>query len=162
MSVSGRTPEGELATTVLLKVFRANGLLLASGDGMAAPVGLTAARWQVLGAVVLEGRPMSVPGIARRMGLTRQSVQASVNRLLADGMVEAVDNDAHQRSPLFRLTTEGRRAYAHVDDAQRSWINRVADGLSRTDLAAADRLLQDLIDRLDHTPTPTGGSRAVP
>lgn len=162
MSVNGRTPEGELATAVLLKVFRANGLLLASGDELAGVVGLTAARWQVLGAVVLEGRAMSVPRIARRMGLTRQSVQASVNRLLADGLVEAMANDAHQRSPLFRLTSAGQHAYAHVNGVQQTWINRLVDGLSRTDLLATDRVLQELIDRLDDIQTQTGGSRAVP
>jgi hypothetical protein len=33
------------------------------------------------------------------MGLTRQAVQASVNRGLAEALVEARDNLNHQRSP---------------------------------------------------------------
>jgi len=78
-----RTAEGEAATEVVLETFHVNGLLLAAGSRLAARERLTAARWQVLGAVVLAGRPLTVPQIARRMGLTRQAVQASVNRLAA-------------------------------------------------------------------------------
>jgi hypothetical protein len=48
-----RTHEGELATQLILDTFRANGLLLAAGDELTAPKGLTAARWQVLGALAL-------------------------------------------------------------------------------------------------------------
>ena len=86
------TPKGKTATDVVLQTFRANGLFLAAGDVLAAEHGLTAARWQVLGAVALGERPLTVPQIARRMGLTRQAVQASVNRLLGEALVEA----AHQ------------------------------------------------------------------
>src|SRR5262249_55389630 len=78
-----RTPEGELATEVILNTFRVNGLLLAAGDELTAAAGLTAARWQVLGALALAERPLTVPQIARRMGLTRQSVHATVGRLVA-------------------------------------------------------------------------------
>jgi hypothetical protein len=51
-----RTPEGEAATDVVSSTFRTNGLLLAAGDVMAAKEGLTAARWQVLGALALAER----------------------------------------------------------------------------------------------------------
>jgi DNA-binding MarR family transcriptional regulator len=53
----------------------------------------------VLGAVALAGRPLTVPQIARQMGLTRQAVQASVDRLLAGALVEARSNLDHRRSP---------------------------------------------------------------
>ena len=77
-----RTSEGETATEVVLATFRANGLLLAAGDELAGTQGLTSARWQVLGAITLADMPLSVPHIARRMGLTRQSVHVTVNRLV--------------------------------------------------------------------------------
>ena len=88
VAMRARTPEGGAATDVVLATFRASGLLLAAGNQLAAKEGLTAARWQVLGAVALAGRPLTVPQIARRMGLTRQAVQASVNRLLAEALVQ--------------------------------------------------------------------------
>src|SRR5215475_8634613 len=81
MTEQVHTPEGEAATDVVLALFRANDLVLAAGHRLAEREGLTAARWQVLGAVALAGRPLTVPQIARRMGLTRQAVQATVNQL---------------------------------------------------------------------------------
>src|SRR5215467_2449077 len=109
-----RTAEGDSATQVVLETFRLNGLLLAAGNRLAAQERLTAARWQVMGAVALAGRPLTVPQIARRMGLTRQAVQATVDRLLAEALVEARDNLDHRRSPLVALTERGRQTYAAV------------------------------------------------
>ena len=144
-----RTAEGDAATAVVLEIFRVNGLVLADGNRLAVAEGLTAARWQVLGAVALAGRPLTVPQIARRMGLTRQAVQESVNRLLAEALVEAHDNLDHRRSPLIGLTELGSRKYTAVDQRQARWINELAAGLQITDLAAAARVLRDLGDRLE-------------
>lgn len=145
----GRTRAGEAATDVVLATFRANGLLLAAGDELAGAEGLTAARWQVLGAVSLAGRPLTVPQIARRMGLTRQSVQASVNRLAADGLVVADENPDHRRSPLIRLTEPGERRYAAIRRRQARWIDGLAEGVSADDLTTAARVLRDLSDKLE-------------
>src|SRR5215475_5628303 len=152
---STRTRQGDAATDVLLATFRANGLLLAAGHRLAMREGLTAARWQVLGAVALAGRPLTVPQIARRMGLTRQAVQATVNQLLSEALAETCDNLDHRRSPLIRLTELGRQKYAALDRRQARWINELAAGLKISDLAAAARLLHDLSDRLEAT-APTG------
>lgn len=146
--VEGRSAEGAAATDVVLGVLRVNGLLVVAGDGLAAPSRLTSARWQVLGAIALSGRPMTVPQIARRMGLARQSVQVSMNRLVDDGLVEPEENDDHRRSPLFGLTELGRASYADVDRRQVGWINELSAGLSLGELAAATRVLSELADRL--------------
>ncbi len=139
-----RTAGGAAATQVILSTFRANGLLLSAGDQMAAPEGLTSARWQVLGAIVLEQRPLTVPQIARRMGLTRQSVSATVQRLVDDGLLSLAPNADHRRSPLIDLTDEGRRAYAAVDKQQAKWANQLANGISVTDLRTTARVLDEL------------------
>ena len=151
VAMRARTPEGGAATDVVLATFRASGLLLAAGNQLAAKEGLTAARWQVLGAVALAGRPLTVPQIARRMGLTRQAVQASVNRLLAEALVQTGDNLDHRRSPLIALTEAGSQKYAAVDRRQMRWINELSAGLKLPDLEAAARLLHDLSDRLEIT-----------
>jgi DNA-binding MarR family transcriptional regulator len=153
-----RTPEGDAATDVVLETFRANGLLLAAGHRLAAEEGLTAARWQVLRAMALAGRPLTVPQISRRMGLTRQAVQASVNRLLAEALVETSENLDHRRSRLIRLTERGRQKYAALDRRQIRWINELSAGLKISDLAATARLLHDLSDKLGMT-APTGPRR---
>jgi DNA-binding MarR family transcriptional regulator len=146
---STRTTEGDSATAVVLENFRLNGMLLTAGNRIAAQEGLTAARWQVLGAIALAGQPRTVPQIARRMGLTRQAVQASVDRLLAESLVDARHNLDHRRSPLIGLTERGKQKYAAIDRRQARWINELSAGLKTTDLAAAARVLRELGDRLE-------------
>lgn len=144
-----RTPEGDAATDVVLSTFRSNGLFLAAGDILAAGEGLTAARWQVLGALALAERALTVPQIARRMGLTRQAVQASVNRLRSERLVDAGKNPDHRRSPLIRMTKLGAARYAALEQRQIDWINDLASGLKRSELATAARVLQELSKRLE-------------
>ncbi len=148
-----RTREGETVTEVILSTFRVNGLLLAAGDLLAAEHGLTAARWQVLGAIVSAQRPLTVPQIARRMGLTRQSVHTTVNRLLADGVAELVPNEDHQRSQLVRLTEPGQAIYQGIDQNQAAWVNQLAAGLTRSDLETTARVLDELCTRLEADPS---------
>jgi DNA-binding MarR family transcriptional regulator len=151
MSEVSRTAAGDAATEVVLGAFRANGALLAAGDRLAAAEGLTSARWQALGAVALAERPLTVPQIARRMGLTRQSVQASVNRLLADGCLACEANPDHRRSPLMFLTDRGRAVYARLERRQAHWIDELVAGFDVQELEATARVLHRLSERLDTT-----------
>jgi DNA-binding MarR family transcriptional regulator len=144
-----RTQEGEAATEVILATFRANGLLLGAGDILAQGEGLTSARWQVLGAVALAERPVTVPQIARRMGLTRQSVHATVRRLVSSGLVQLAPNADHQRSQLVRLTELGQGRYQAMEGRQAAWVNRLARGLGPSDLEITARVLGELCRRLE-------------
>src|SRR5499426_507086 len=155
MTAQDRTPEGDAATDVVLATFRANGLLHAAGHRLAEQEGLTAARWQVLGALALAGRPLTVPQIARRMGLTRQAVQVTVHRLVGEALAEAGDNLDHRRSALIWLTELGSQKYAALDRRQARWVNALAAGLEISDLATTARLLHQIGDRLEKT-GPTG------
>src|SRR5271154_6634768 len=115
---------------LIVEIFRVNGRLLAAGDRLGADLGLTSARWQVIGAVALAGQPQTVPSIARTMGLTRQAVQRLVNELAADGMLEARPNPGHRRAHLFALTSRGEAAVAGASKRQAPWAEAVAAGLS--------------------------------
>jgi|SRR6266536_2378427 len=148
----------EAATEVILWTFRTNGLLLRSGDLLAGDEGLSSARWQVLGAVALAGRPLTVPQIARRMGLTRQSVHATVGRLVADGLLGLVPNADHQRSQLVQLTELGRARYRAMERRQVAWVSRLTEGLDISSLETTASTLGDLCRRLE---TDSGGSREV-
>lgn len=147
-AVDTRTPVAEKATEVILSTFRANGLLLAAGDRLAAEHGLTSARWQVLGAIALAQRPLTVPQIARRMGLTRQTVHITINRLVADGLVELAANADHRRSQLVSVTELGRAKYQAIDETQAAWVNQLAAGMRRSELETTARVLGELCKRL--------------
>jgi DNA-binding MarR family transcriptional regulator len=139
---------GDAGTELVLDVFRVNGLLLAAGDQLTADEGLTAARWQVLGAIALAREALTVPRIARRMGLTRQSVQSSVNRLIDDGMLASEPNADHSRSPLVRLTERGAASYGRLAGAQRNWIDALVADVPVAELRVASRVLRTLSERL--------------
>lgn len=157
-----RTAVAETATDVILLTFRANGLLLAAGDRLAAEHGLTSARWQVLGAIVLAQRSLTVPQIARRMGLTRQAVHTTVNRLVADALVELVPNADHRRSQLVSATELGRAKYRGIDETQAAWANGLAGGLSRLELETTASVLSELCKRLEATQADTRPERTRP
>jgi DNA-binding MarR family transcriptional regulator len=144
-----RTPAGETATRIILSTFRANGLLLEAGDRLGADEGLSSSRWQVLGAIAVEGRPLTVPQIARRMGLTRQSVHATVRRLASDGLLALTANEDHRRSRLVALTDPGRATYEAIDELQAAWVDRLARGLAPSDLETAARVLDEICRRLE-------------
>lgn len=149
---SSTTPQAaaaEALTDVTLAVFRLNGMLLQWGDGLVEPLGLTSARWQMLGALSLAGRPLTAPQIGRAMGVTRQGAQKQLNLLLEQGLVEAHANPAHRRSPLYTLTPHGRRLYARADAL---WWDQAADLACRIplpQLQATKKTLEAMLRHLE-------------
>lgn len=143
----GRSAAGDALTELVLRTFRLNGLFLAAAEEMARPAGLTPARWQVLGAVLRE--PLTVSGIARAMGLARQSVQRLADALVDDGMAEYVANPAHRRAKLLKPTRHGWDAIAILRPRQYAWTEEVTTGIPAAELRAALDVLDRVIARLD-------------
>ncbi len=143
-----RTRKGQVLTDLILETFSLNGALLSAGDQLVKDIGLTSARWQVLGAVALEERPLTVAQIARRMGLSRQAVQRLVNELAAGGVLMLRENPDHKRAKLVALTKRGEVAYAEADERQVEWSNGLAVGISQRDIENALTVLQSINTRL--------------
>ncbi len=142
----------DLLSRTALGVFRLNGQFLSVSEELARPAGLTAASWQVLGAVLRE--PLPVAGIARTMGITRQSVQRVADLLAAKGLAEYVPNPAHRRAKLLRPTEAGRAAVARIDPGHASLAGRLAAALGDEGLADTVRALERLARALDTLPPP--------
>lgn len=141
--------EQELLSGLALASFRLNGQFLDVAEQLARPVGLTAAWWQVLGAVLPQ--PSSVADIAREMGVTRQSVQRIADLLVARGLLEYRPNPAHRRAKLVASTEAGRRAISRINPAHAEFAGRLAGELGADELAetlAAIRRLTAALDRL--------------
>jgi DNA-binding MarR family transcriptional regulator len=138
-----------LVTEIILEVFRLNGRLLADGDHLVADLGLTSARWQVLGAVALASAPMPVAWIARNMGLTRQAVQRIVTELVEEGILGLTENPHHRRAKLVVLTDRGTKLYRTVETRQVPWAQSLAEGSSPRKLAATLATLRELRERLE-------------
>lgn len=148
---STRTRQDLLSRTAL-GVFRLNGQFLSLSEELARPAGLTAAWWQVLGAVLRE--PLPVAGIARNMGITRQSVQRIADLLVAKGLAEYAPNPAHRRAKLLRPTQEGRAAVDRIGPGHAAMAARLAAELGDTAFAETVRVLERLAAALDNLPAP--------
>lgn len=149
MSRTKRTPAGEALTGFILDLFRANSLLLTAGDRLVAPLGLTSARWQILGAIVDAKRPEPVAWLARNLGANRQNVQRIVNDLERDGLVAFETNPHHRRAQLVVLTDKGRQTYDAAGRLQVPWVNGLSGGLSVKEVEIAHRVIGILRDRLE-------------
>ncbi|MGW0042366.1 MarR family winged helix-turn-helix transcriptional regulator [Rhodococcus sp. NPDC003348] len=137
----------DLLSGLALGTFRLNGQFLAVAEDLARPVGLTAAWWQVLGAVLT--RPLSVADIAREMGITRQSVQRIADLLVTRGLAEYQENPAHRPAKLVSPTPDGRRAVSAIDPAHADFAGRLVEAFGREELADALAALRRLSAVLD-------------
>ncbi|WP_189217535.1 MULTISPECIES: MarR family winged helix-turn-helix transcriptional regulator [Streptomyces] len=99
----------------------------------AAPVSPT----QIQLFAVLDEAGTTVSGLARRMGVTRQTAHQAVHGLVTAGLLAQVPDPASARQRLIRRTEEGRRAHRRAE--------RILEGLeeelaARIGRAAADAL----------------------
>lgn len=149
MTVTQRTPAGETLTDLILTLFRVSNLAHALGDRMSAPLGLTSARWQVLGAIDYAKRPQPVAWLARDLGANRQNIQRIVNDLVRDGVLALEPNPHHKRAQLVVMTEKGRQAYQSALAAYDPVVNILAEELSPDDLKVAQGVLSALRTKLE-------------
>lgn len=139
----------DAVTALILETFRLNGRLLAAGDALVGGLGLTSARWQVLGAMAAAPLPLSVAQIARAMGLTRQAVQRLANDMERDGLLRFAANPHHRRAKLVVMTPSGQGAYAAAMRRQAPWAHALGQGLTVQQIAATAVVLKSLRQRLE-------------
>ncbi len=142
--------DAQSVTELVLTVFRLNGALLQWGDALVAPLGLTSARWQMLGAVALGGKSLTAPQIAQAMGVTRQGAQKQLNLLVEQGLLALHPNPAHSRSPLYALTPQGVQVYGQADAL---WLQQASAMGARITVAqarAAQSALEAMLSHLSH------------
>ena len=145
------TPEGASLTDLILEVFKLNGRLLSAGDQLVASLGLTSARWQVLGAIAFADAPQPVANIARNMGLTRQAVQRVVNELEAEGFLTFAPNPHHARAKLVVLSKSGAKSFQAAAKRQAPWANHLARRISAREIRTALGVVREIATRLEAT-----------
>lgn len=149
MPTSKLSPNGDALVDLTLEIYRLSGVLVAEGDRLSAQLGLSAARWKVLGALAVSDRALTVSQIARRMGLTRQSVQRLVSELCSAGYLDLIDNPDHRTARLARLTKKGVEAFEALDEIEAEWANQLAEGIAVSELRAAASVLGNVRQRID-------------
>ena len=145
-----RTTEPEALTALILEVFKVNGALIAAGNALVGDLGLSSARWQVMGAIAMAAYPRPIAHIARDMGLSRQAVRRVVRDLAREGIVRFAPNPHHMRADLVLLTPLGQTTYAQAMERQQPWAAGLSCGLSAKEIERATRLLSAIRKRLEH------------
>ena len=143
------SPKRMLFLDLVLSLFRLNGLLIAEGDDMTEALGLTSARWKVIGVIALSNSGLTVPGIARVLGQSRQAVQRITDVMVTDGLLSYEANPKHKRSVLVVLTEEGKTAYQALRDVQDPWAIKNTEDIPIEHLDAGLRLVRRLIQKFD-------------
>lgn len=154
MRKTKRTPAGDAVTNLILDLFRLNSRLLTAGDRLVAQLGLTSARWQILGAIVNAERPQPVAWLARDLGANRQNVQRIINDLHQGGLVTFETNPHHRRAQLVVLTDQGRQTYEAAMSLQSPWVDGLAEGLMVRDIETTHRVILALRQKLDSDDEP--------
>ena len=152
MSAWKRSASEDTLTALIIEVFRLNGCLLEAGDSLVGDMGLSSARWQVLGAIATTDTPLPVAHLARNMGLTRQAVQRIANELERDGLIRFAPNPHHERAKLVLLTEAGSLAFGTAMRRQAPWAARLGKGLKPTELETTLRVVAHLRRRLEDDP----------
>ncbi|MEX3934213.1 MarR family winged helix-turn-helix transcriptional regulator [Paraburkholderia phymatum] len=144
-----RTPAGTALTDMILDLFRLNNRLLSAGDRLVVEVGLTSARWQILGTIAAAERPQPVAWLARDIGAHRQNVQRIVNELEAEGLVSFGHNPHHRRAPLVVLTDKGVQTFEDAMRLQVPWVNNLAEDLQIKDIETTHKVITGVLRKLE-------------
>jgi DNA-binding MarR family transcriptional regulator len=103
--------------------------------------------WALLRPLIETG-PHTVPQLARRRNVSRQNIQVVISELLDRGDVELIENPAHKRSKLVRVTPQGRAAFKKTTERLVKWAGETAPAFKQSDLETATRVLRRLSELL--------------
>jgi DNA-binding MarR family transcriptional regulator len=90
--------------------------------------------------------PLTVPQLARSRPVSRQHMQMVVNALADDGYVELIDNPAHKRSHLVRLTRAGEALVTTMDLREIELLGKLRVTIPGWKLEGAAAVLRDVRD----------------
>lgn len=158
-------PSSDVLSRFIVETLRLSGALAMSADDMVADIGLSFARWQVVGAIHDAPAPQPVAHIARDMHLSRQGVQRIVNDLHTDGFVAFRPNPHHARAHLVVLTERGAKAFRTAIARQDNWMKSFDQALTDARLADATQTMiairRHVEDSRPHTRQSTGGKDPI-
>lgn len=151
------TPEGQALFELMFELaqtffrLRAAGKRIVAagpaGESIGAVSGSGAGTWGLMRTLRTVGA-QTVPQIARSRPVARQHIQRMVNELVEQDLVELVDNPAHRRSKLVRLTARGEAVYDELTASLERAAEDLARGMDADDLHTSVRVLKDVRQRL--------------
>jgi DNA-binding MarR family transcriptional regulator len=150
MTSSKAMTSSNLINAIAMETYGVSAALRRHGDILAKKAGQTQPRWQVLRAA--SDSTLSVPQIARRLGVTRQHVQRIADTLVAESLACYVVNPDHKTSSRLALTGRGRKVLEAITDNSAEYSRILASRLHGFDLSyllASLKTLSSTLSALD-------------
>ncbi|HKK71509.1 MAG TPA: MarR family winged helix-turn-helix transcriptional regulator [Candidatus Krumholzibacteria bacterium] len=122
--------------------------LRAAGDAMLADEGINAGQRGLLFDIARDDR-QTVPDLARKRPVSRQSVQTQMDHLIERGLVERRENPEHKTAWLHSLTDEGRATVDRVRRRELRWVERAGLPVPVTDLDRARNVLAQVREHVE-------------
>ena len=94
----------------VVSVMRAEQIFLNRATDILRPLGLTFARYQVLGMLRWAG-PLTLGAVGHRLWITPGTVTSAVDRLEAAGLCRRASHPTDARATLVEITAKGRRLF---------------------------------------------------
>ncbi len=102
--------ESAAGMAAVVSVMRAEQIFLNRAATILRPLGLTFARYQVLGMLRWAG-PLTLGAVGHRLWITPATVTSAVDRLEKAGLSRRVAHPTDARATLVEITTKGRRLF---------------------------------------------------
>ncbi|MGE0041458.1 MAG: MarR family winged helix-turn-helix transcriptional regulator [Vicinamibacterales bacterium] len=98
---------------------------------------------------IADAGAQTVPQMARARLVSRQHIQVLVDELVERKLVELLNNPAHKRSKLVRLSTQGRKVFERMRRRERRIFAELDLPIGERELRKASRVLRAVSDTLD-------------
>jgi len=145
--VTKRTEAGRAIEDLIIEIVATFFLLRAEGMRIGVVSSSGEGYWSVLRLLKIYGT-QTVPQLARYRYVPRQSVQKLANEMLKDGVIELVNNPAHKRSKLLRLTPKGEVVFQEMSDRIAKLAEALAEQQNATQLQNAADVVKKLHEQL--------------
>lgn len=142
-----RTQAGQAIKDLIIEIVATFFLLRAEGMRIGVVSSSGEGYWSVLRLLKVNGS-QTVPQLARYRYVPRQSVQKLANEMLNDGVIEFLNNPAHKRSKLLRLTPKGEAVFAEMSDRIASLAETLAEQQDAAQLQNAADVVKHLHEQL--------------
>jgi DNA-binding MarR family transcriptional regulator len=140
------------------EVLRASARFTASRNALLSGFGMTGPRLRLMKMIRLRREPRTVSQLARAIGMSRQTLQATVRDLAAAGFVNLEENAFHRRAPIVVLSAEGEVCLDRLLQIEQRWVADLTRGFSERLLAQTEWVIRCLRERLEDPPRRQPGS----
>jgi DNA-binding MarR family transcriptional regulator len=147
---ASHSPAAVAMQDLMLETIATFFLLRAAGKRIGAVTAADGGYWGVLRSLKWQGA-QTVPQIARSRPVSRQHIQKLANDMVADGVVELIENPAHHRSKLLRLTPKGETVLQDMSDRIALAAQELSADMDLEDLQVAVTTLRRLRENLKQT-----------